>query len=198
MPGVIRTRVGYAGGTIADPTYRNIGDHTETVQIDYDPSRVSYEKLLEVFWTSHSPRSPSFSRQYADILFYHNEEQKQAALKFKAREATKGKVYTEIIPAGPFYIAEDYHQKYYLRGQRELLQEFQAIYPDAADLTDSTAAARINGFLAGYGTLDQLEAEIDSYGLSSGGKEKLLDILSRHWGEAVYQTCPLPGLDLDE
>jgi peptide-methionine (S)-S-oxide reductase len=198
MPGVIRTRVGYTGGSTADPTYRNIGDHTETLQIDYDPTRVSYEELLEVFWTSHSPRSPSFSRQYADILFYHNEEQKQAALEFKAREAARGEVYTEIVPAGQFYIAEDYHQKYQLRGKRELLQELQAIYPDPADLTASTAAARINGFLAGHGTLDQLEAEIDSYGLSPSGKEKLLDILSKRWGEAVYEACPLPGLDLDE
>jgi methionine-S-sulfoxide reductase len=198
MPGVIRTRVGYAGGSTAAPTYRDIGDHTETLQIDYDPTRVSYEELLKVFWASHNPRSPSFSRQYAQILFYHNEAQKEAALETKAREEAKGKVYTEIVPAGSFYLAEDYHQKYQLRGRRDLLQEFQAIYPDPADLTDSTAAARINGLLAGHGTLEQLEAEIDSYGLSPSGRETLLDILARRWGEAVYETCPLPGLELDD
>jgi peptide-methionine (S)-S-oxide reductase len=72
------------------------------------------------------------------------------------------------------------------------------IYPDPSDFTDSTAAARINGYLGGHGTLEQLEAEIDSYGLSPKGKERLLDILSQRWGEAVYQTCPLPGQDQDD
>jgi methionine-S-sulfoxide reductase len=195
MPGVIRTRVGYAGGSTPNPTYRRIGDHTETVQIDYDPAQISYEDLLEVFWKSHNPNSPSFSRQYAEIIFYHNEAQKRAALASKAQVASEGQVWTEILPATEFYMAEDYHQKYQLRGKQELEQEFRAIYPDPSDLAQSTAAARINGYLGGYGTLEQLEAEIDSYGLSSTGRDRLLSILSRRWGEAVYQACPLPELE---
>jgi peptide-methionine (S)-S-oxide reductase len=193
MPGVIRTRVGYTGGSTNNPTYHNLGDHTETVQIDYDPAQVTYEELLEVFWESHSPRSPSFSRQYAAIIFYHDEEQRQAALERKEREqaAGSGQVWTEIVPVSTFYLAEDYHQKYQLRRVRELEDEFRAIYPDPADLINSTAAARINGYLGGNGTLEQLQAEIDSYGLSLQARQELLDVMARRWGEAVYQACPL-------
>ena len=176
---MVRTRVGYTGGSTANPTYRNLGDHTETVQIDYDPARVSYEELLDVFWANHNPRSPAFSRQYAAIVFYHDEGQKQAALALKAREEARGTIWTEILPASEFYLAEDYHQKHRLQNERALAQAFRSIYPDASDWIDSTAAARINGFLGGHGTLEQLEAEIDSYGLSPAGRERLLDVLSR-------------------
>ena len=68
---MIRTRVGYAGGTTNNPTYRALGDHAETIQVDYDPTQISYEELLEAFWTSHSPTSRPWSRQYASIIFYH-------------------------------------------------------------------------------------------------------------------------------
>jgi peptide-methionine (S)-S-oxide reductase len=194
---VIRTRVGYTGGSTANPTYRNLGDHTETVQIDYDPARISYEELLEVFWESHNPRTPSFSRQYAEIIFYHDDAQKQAALQRKERaQAKQGQqMWTEIVPASTFYLAEDYHQKYQLRRVRELEAELRAIYPDPNGLTNSTAAARINGFLGGNGTLEQLQAEIDGYGLSPQAQRTLLDVMARRWGEAVYEACPLPGFE---
>ena len=201
MPGVIRTRVGYAGGNTPDPTYYQLGDHTETVQIDYDPALISYEELLEVYWQNHYPTARSFSRQYAQIIFYHDEEQRQAAEQRKARaqdqedQAGQRQIWTEIAPLGTFYMAEDYHQKYYLRRERELETMFRAIYPDPADLADSTAAARINGYLGGNGSLEQLQAEIDSYGLSPAGRERLLEVLSRRWGEVVYESCPLPGFE---
>lgn len=194
---MIRTRVGYTGGSTPEPTYDSIGDHTETVQIDYDPAQVTYKELLEVFWESHNPRTPSFSPQYAEIISYHDEEQRQAALERKEREqaAGSGQVWTEIVPVSTFYLAEDYHQKYYLRRVRELEDEFRAIYPNPTDLTNSTAAARINGYLGGNGTLDQLQAEIDGYGLSLKAKEKLLDVMAKRWGESVYKACPLPGFE---
>ena len=75
----MRTRVGYSGGTKENPTYHDLGDHTETVQIDYDPTRVSYDKLLEIFWKSHNPRYQSRSRQYMIAVFYQDAEQKKRA-----------------------------------------------------------------------------------------------------------------------
>ena len=164
-----------------NPSYYSLGDHAETIQIDFDPARISYGELLDVFWASHEPVTRQWSRQYMSMIHYHNDEQQRAARELQAREETrrKTKLFTEIVPAGKFYLAEDYHQKHYLRQARELLNEFLAIYPRPADLISSTAAARVNGYAGRYGTLEGLKAEIDTLGLSSAGRERLLQIVSR-------------------
>ena len=173
---MIRTRVGYAGGDHQDPTYSRIGDHAETIQIDYDPAVISYEDLLAMFWSGHTPISPSSSSQYASIIHYATGEEKLLAEQsLAAQEKVLGrKVYTEIIPLGVFTLAEDYHQKYYLQNQRVLMDEFRMIYPDMADFINSTAATRANGYVGRNGTLDSLKAEIDQFGLSLKGQEELL------------------------
>jgi peptide-methionine (S)-S-oxide reductase len=190
---VIRTRVGYAGGTTRNPTYRSLGDHTETIQIDYDPTVISYAELLDVFWSSHSPVGRPWSRQYMSIVFYHNDEQKRLALETKDREAARlmGTIFTEVVPFSEFYLAEAYHQKYRLQQVSALMKDFRAIYPDDGDFVSSTAAARINGYVAGYGTVERFQEEWDSFELSSKGKEKLLSIMERfHPGEVIEQ-CPI-------
>jgi peptide-methionine (S)-S-oxide reductase len=97
----------------------------------------------------------------------------------KAEETRTGKkVYTELRPAETFYTAETYHQKYMLQGYAELIKEFREMYPADEDLINSTAAARVNGYVTGYGNLEILQKEIDMYGLSPEGEEKLLDIVS--------------------
>lgn len=176
---MVRTRVGYAGGTTKNPTYYNLGDHTETIQIDYDPTQISYEELLDVFWASHNPAQPPWSRQYMSIVFYHNDEQKRLAMETKDREAAKtnGKIFTEIVPAPEFYVAEAYHQKYRLQQVPDLMEEFRVIYPNDGDFMNSTAVARVNGYLGGHGTFEALQAEISGFGLSSEGDKKLLDIV---------------------
>ena len=110
---MIRTRVGYAGGSQENPTYYKLGDHTETVEIDYDPNSISYEELLDIFWGSHNPARPALSVQYKSAIFYHNEDQKRLALESKERlEAELNMaILTEILPYSRFYLAEDYHQK---------------------------------------------------------------------------------------
>jgi peptide-methionine (S)-S-oxide reductase len=130
---------------------------------------------LDVFWASHDPASPAWKRQYMSAIFFHNEEQKRLALETRDRKATsvKGKIHTEIIPFAAFYLAEAYHQKYYLQQVPELMREFRAIYPAAQDFTNSTAAARVNGYVGGYGSPEALKTEIDSLGLSPAGKKKL-------------------------
>jgi peptide-methionine (S)-S-oxide reductase len=171
---VIRTRVGYSGGTKVNPTYHSLGDHSETIQIEYDPDQISYEELLDVFWSTHNPAAPSWSRQYASFVFYHDEAQRELAVKTKAQqEAKRGTLFTEIVPAGAFYPAEDYHQKYYLRNARDLMREFSATYPNGDDFAASTAAARVNGYMGHNGTCEQLRKELDSLGLSAAGQEKL-------------------------
>jgi methionine-S-sulfoxide reductase len=173
--------VGYAGGSKQHPTYRDLGHHSETVQIDYDPNQITYGELLDIFWNNHSPTSRPYSRQYASIIFTHNDEQQRLALETKAREeAERGQtIYTEIVAFAEFWLAEDYHQKHSLRQNRDLMEEFTAIYPDLNDFVNSTAAARVNGYLGGHGTLSQFEAEIDELGLSTEAHQDLVEIAQR-------------------
>lgn len=169
MEGVLRTRVGYAGGTMANPTYHNLGDHTETLQIDFDPEQVTYSELLEVFWEAHNPTSRPWSKQYMSLVLYHNAAQAEQAraVKFRRESDSNKRLFTEIRSFEHFYPAEDYHQKYYLQAQPLFMRELRAYYPHFQDIVDSTAAARINGFLAGYGSVKSLsEAEMEYLGLS--------------------------------
>jgi methionine-S-sulfoxide reductase len=177
---VVRTRVGYAGGAQAAPTYADLGDHSETIQIEYDPAQITYQELLDIFWRSHSPTSRSWSKQYASIIFYHNEEQKRQAEASMADEAaSRGRpLFTEIAPLTDFYLAEGYHQKHSLQQEPDLLQEFLEIYPDEEHFAHSTAAMRVNSYLAGYGTLAELETEIDGLGLSQEAQRKLVAIVA--------------------
>ena len=181
---MVRTRVGYAGGTKKHPTYHDLGDHTETIQMDYDPTVISYEQLLHVFWDSHDAASSPWSRQYMSIIFYHNDEQKRLATESRDREAAskKSRIGTEIRPYSEFFLAEDYHQKYSLRSERNLLREFTAVYPSEQDFVNSTAAARVNGFLDGYGTLADLQAELPGLGLSPQAGRLLTGIVTKRPG----------------
>lgn len=179
IKGVIRTRVGYAGGKKPDPDYGNLRDHTETVQIDYDPRQITYAQLLDIFWRSHSPTDRSWSRQYMNAVFYHDETQEQLALASKlALEKKLGrKVRTSVLPVRSFYRAEDYHQKHFLKRRHGLFNELTRIYENHHDLVDSTAAARMNGYAGGYGSSDQLSHEIGRLGLTEKGKRLLLELV---------------------
>jgi peptide-methionine (S)-S-oxide reductase len=125
IKGVKSTRVGYAGGHTANPTYRDVCSHTtghaEVVEVTYDPDRVSYDDLLNVFWENHDPtqlnrQGPDVGDQYRTVIFYHSPEQEAAARASKERLAASGKfrrpIATLIEPAPTFYEAEDYHQQY--------------------------------------------------------------------------------------
>ncbi len=166
---MLRTQVGYAGGTKKNPTYYSLGDHSETIEIEFDPRKVSYKQLIDIFWESHEPTARPFSRQYASFVFFHNDEQKRIAHETREKvEARKGhKVYTEIVPSGTFYPAEDYHQKYYLRRYEPLVKELSALYAGNGNFTKSTAAAKINGYLGGNGTLEGLKHQMRDIGLSA-------------------------------
>lgn len=174
IEGVISTRVGYAGGNTDSPTYRSIGDHTETVQVDFDTKKITYRQLLDIFWNSHIYTHQAGTLQYKNVIFYHNEDQRKQALASRdALEQTRGKtVQTDIAPLKIFTLAEDYHQKYLLKHSalKNLLDKF---YTRHADLVDSTAAARLNGYAGRNGTKAQLSRELQSLGVSEKGEKVL-------------------------
>lgn len=123
--GVTGTRVGYTGGRLPNPTYEQVCSdttgHAEAVEVEYDPSRVSYGDLLNVFWENHDPtqrnrQGPDVGSQYRSAIFWHDDEQRRAAEQSRAAEEASGRhsrpIVTEIVQAVPFYEAEDYHQQY--------------------------------------------------------------------------------------
>lgn len=114
LPGVFRTRVGYAGGTTKSPTYQTLGDHTETTEIEFDPARISYGELLQQFWQKHDPYRPE-KPQYQSAIFTVGAAQATAARKSldDAAEASGRKPTTRVEPLSGFTPAEEYHQKYY-------------------------------------------------------------------------------------
>jgi len=127
-PGVKKTVVGYTGGSKTDPTYKEVctsgTGHAETALVEFDPAKVSYNKLLEVFFANHDPTTPNrqgpdSGTQYRSAIFYTSPEQKLEATKYKQKLESEHKfsnaIVTEIKPAGKFYSAEDYHQDYYVK-----------------------------------------------------------------------------------
>lgn len=172
----MRTRVGYAGGKMDEPTYHDLGDHTESIQIDFDPSVISFETICTIFWRSHNPCGRSWSRQYASLLFYANAEQKKIAEATRDKVAAeKGALSTQVVALGRFFAAEDYHQKYMLRRDDYFLNQLKRYYGENdVGLMNSTVAARLNSYLSGYGKLETLKREIDTFGLSDDAKEQLL------------------------
>lgn len=126
VKGVVSTKVGYSGGSFKNPTYRDVCSgktgHAEAVQVEYDPSKVSYEELLDVFWNVQDPTSlnrqgPDVGTQYRSAVFFHDTTQEAAAKAAKERLQKSGRykkpIVTEITPASEFYEAEDYHQRYF-------------------------------------------------------------------------------------
>jgi peptide-methionine (S)-S-oxide reductase len=130
VPGVLRTEVGYAGGHTENPTYRDVCSHgtghAEVLRVEFDPSVVSFDQLLEVFWAMHDPtqvnrQGPDVGDQYRSAIFTSSDEQQRAAE--ASRDAAQARfdrpIATEITSAGPFWPAEDYHQRYYDKNGHE-------------------------------------------------------------------------------
>lgn len=125
LPGVISTRVGYTGGHTANPTYKQVctdtTGHAEAVEVDYDPAKISYDKLLDVFWENHDPtqlnrQGPDWGKQYRSAIFVHTPDQEATAKASKEKLENSHRfskpIVTQIVPAETFFEAEDYHQQY--------------------------------------------------------------------------------------
>ena len=125
IPGVISTRVGYTGGQMTNPSYKDVctdrTGHAEAVEVEFDPARVGYDELLKVFWENHDPtqlnrQGPDWGSQYRSAIFFHSSQQQAAALASKEQLESAHRyskpIATQIVPAVTFYPAEDYHQQY--------------------------------------------------------------------------------------
>ena len=126
VEGVVSTSVGYMGGDVANPSYEQVctgrTGHAEVVQVEYDPERISYEELLDVFWDSHDPSQlnrlgPDIGTQYRSAIFAHGTAQQETAEASRAKLSDADAVATEIVQAGDYWLAEDYHQQYFEKSQ---------------------------------------------------------------------------------
>ncbi|WP_364149908.1 peptide-methionine (S)-S-oxide reductase MsrA [Paenibacillus sp. LPE1-1-1.1] len=183
LPGVMKTRVGYAGGTTANPTYRQMGDHTETVQVEFDPGRIAFEDILNVFWDSHNPVNINDykGRQYMSLLLYFDERQNDTIRHVLQNRKEQGKAEpaTEVVPAAPFTLAEDKHQKYYLKRFPDAIEKLSTLYPTETDLRNSTLAARLNGLAKGYTSLERILEEIYQWSFEHREQQLLIDLIKK-------------------
>ena len=157
-----------------------MGDHTEAIEITYDPERISYADLLAVFWADHSPTYEPWSRQYRSAIWPMDDEQRAIAEASLAAEQDRQgvKLWTAIEAPTTFTPAEDYHQKYRLRQSDRLEAEVRARYDSEESFYRSTAAARLNGYLDGHGSLSQLQADLADLGLSPRSERLLVEEVS--------------------
>ncbi|KAJ4827468.1 Peptide methionine sulfoxide reductase A5 [Turnera subulata] len=177
LNGVVRTTVGYAGGSKSNPEYRSLGDHAESVQVEYNPRLISYNQLLEVFWSSHDCRQvfgqgPDVGTQYRSIIFTNGTQESRMAAVSKEKEQLRSRssvVTTQIQPIGTFYPAEHDHQKFELK-QNPFLLQLMGNLPEE-ELQRSTLAAKLNGYAAELCPL-KAQRQINS---------KINDIVKKGW-----------------
>ncbi|MFS0724579.1 peptide-methionine (S)-S-oxide reductase MsrA [Paenibacillus sp. 1P07SE] len=181
LPGVVRTRAGYGGGTTPAPTYREMGDHTETVQLEYDPGQISYEDLLTEFWSRHNPDNlhDYKGNQYRSLILYHHEEQREAIEERIRQMAAQGRYVsaTAVEPCRAWHLAEERHQKYYLKRYPDAVAKVRELFPNVAELVDGTLTARLNGLAKGYTSLERILRELETWPVS--------DHERRHWAEKI-------------
>jgi len=171
IDGVYFVEVGYAGGEMENPTYRNLGNHAETIHVIYDPDIVSYADLLDVFWHNHSPSTQAYSKQYRSIAFYNSEKQQDIAEKYIENKETEeeNNIYTEILPIENFTVAEDYHQKYLLKSNDLLYNRVRGIFDNEDEYVKSKLATKLSAYNSGF--------------LS---KDKMIQILRNHYKYVEY------------
>ncbi|XKE51467.1 peptide-methionine (S)-S-oxide reductase [Sutcliffiella horikoshii] len=159
----MRTRVGYAGGITPAPTYKQMGDHTECLQIDYDPTQITFDEIAHHFWKSHNSNRGNYKgRQYLSIFLFHDNYQKEVLEKIKQeiQDTNAQSIGTEIAPLKQFTLAEDRHQKYYLKRYPNTTLKLREHFLTEDAFTNATLVARLNSFVKGYGTLSSLKEEI--------------------------------------
>lgn len=156
-----------------------MGDHTETIEIDFNPEIMTFEEILHVFWKNHNPNRGGYrGRQYLSLLLYHDEKQKELIGKVKQELELKAEIQTEITGYSGFTLAEERHQKYYLQRYPNAMEKLHFLYPSAQTFVDSTLVARLNGFVKGYGTLTSIKEEIKNWNINENSQRRLLDVIN--------------------
>ncbi|GGA10325.1 methionine-S-sulfoxide reductase [Paenibacillus marchantiophytorum] len=183
LPGVLRTRVGYAGGTSASPTYRNLGDHTETVEIDFDPQKIKLDEIVDVFWQHHNPLNINEykGRQYLSLALFRDENQLNIILDAMKRreEQGLGRPETAVNPFRTFDLAEERHQKYYLKRFPDAISKASTLYPTEESLLNSTLAARLNGLAKGFTNLERVIVDIRTWPISLEEQQAITELIRR-------------------
>lgn len=183
LTGIMRTRVGFAGGTKDNPTYRQLGDHTETVEMDFDSGIVSLETILNVFWSCHNPVNINDykGQQYRSLVLFRNPIQHSVIREVMrtSEEQGKGILDTEVAPYTGFYPAEDRHQKYYLKRYPDAINKLRTFFPTDEELTNATLAARLNGLAKGYTNLEKIINEIRTWQISREEQEEIIHLIKR-------------------
>lgn len=176
------TRVGYCGGTVEDPSYRKVcgdpaySDWAECVQVEFNDAQLSYEELCRVFFKSHEPSMGSPKRQYMSAIFAHSEEQYETAQQvLHAVKQSKTRVSTQVEMATDFYDAELYHQKWLLQRKADW---FERLEVDAPGLVDGQPASRLNAYVSGYVTHDEMRDYVDAWSKESLVSQDVFERLS--------------------
>lgn len=177
LPGILSSQTGYAGGNSPAPTYREKGEHIETVQLVFEPAQMGFAELLQHFLGWHQPAKPAWKRGYASAIIAQNDQQYTLAEEALAHwEHQHGQqAQTLLLPFRPFYPAEERHQKYYLRKQPELMETVRPLFFSFEEFVYSTAAARINSFLAGYGSPENMEEALSRLSWPEETKSRLTE-----------------------
>ncbi|KAF5269967.1 hypothetical protein FQR65_LT05766 [Abscondita terminalis] len=186
-PGVLRTCVGYSGGTTSNPTYKSIGDHTEVIEIHFDPEGITYQQLLQMFWNNHEyGLTTKIKKQYASLILYHDNEQKEIAEQSMKEEKMKHseEMCTEIKPAAIFYPAEEQVYVLMLQQHRDLCKVLM-LTPEL--LQKSHVAARLNGYVAGVGTQDALDKDLTSFKLEQKYVDYVKQVFARNKGSGLME-----------
>jgi peptide-methionine (S)-S-oxide reductase len=167
----VRTEVGYAGGDKVGPTYHDLGEHAEVLQVEFDPSQLSFQDLLTMFWAGHDPTRDGRRSQYRSILICEDAKQLSLATESKSEVERKlgRKVQTEVIGGKPFYPAEDYHQKWKLRRRAALYEDLAKSFDREELLLRSFAATKLNAIAGGHLNQTTVESLRHRLSLSEDG-----------------------------
>lgn len=177
---MIRTRVGYCGGETRSPTYDAVADHTETIEIDFDPERTSYQELLDVFFSAHDARRPTVAvgRSYRSAVFYHDDGQRRLAETacdgIVRRTGRPIATTVEPIEGTRFWLAERHHQKFHAQQVHWLAGLFDSHYETTEQLVADPATTRVNAAIGGHLDLERFERDLPGLGLPPPITERLL------------------------
>ena len=166
-----------------------MGDHAECTELDFDPEKISYEALLDKFFEWHNAFKKPYARQYMSAILYHSDAQKEAIEKaFAKREGPKRKVRSEVQSYSGMTLAEDYHQKYYLRRNKTVALELKQRFPSLQEFVDSTACMRANAALGGF--WEAKVEELKTLGFSDEAIEQLSNRRKSFFGGILNSLIP--------
>lgn len=178
VDGVIRTRVGYTGGKSTMPSYDDLGNHIEVIEVDYNPAVITYEGLVKAYFEYYDATVRPYSQRVKSVVFYRTNKEKRIASNIKAQvsKQVNQALFTEIDPVDVFYLAESEHQLSYLKKETSLYGEITQIFPDEELQLLSVLASKLNGIIAGFGSEEQVLLVLKDSGLSTASMNRVKEI----------------------